>query len=244
MEAQRGQKQSQHPKENLSKQQSVDRIVLDYYTDPLCCWSWAIDKSLERLEHEFGDRLSVRYIMGGMLRTWDAFNDPYNDINRPIQMAPMWMHASNVTNAVYNTHIWHNDPPASSYPACIAVKTAGLQAPQAEKKYLFRVREAVMTRGLNIARTAVLHQIADEVAAEIPEHFSTETFKKDWQLKAGYTPFENDLQKVASHRISRFPTLLMKGNEKAVVGFRTWEELIHDLGLEKVIYQSVPAEMS
>jgi protein-disulfide isomerase-like protein with CxxC motif len=37
-----------------------------YYTDPACPWSWAAEPCLRRIEAEFGDGVSITYVMGGL----------------------------------------------------------------------------------------------------------------------------------------------------------------------------------
>jgi protein-disulfide isomerase-like protein with CxxC motif len=39
-----------------------------YYTDPACPWSWAAEPCLRRIEAEFGDGVSITYVMGGLAR--------------------------------------------------------------------------------------------------------------------------------------------------------------------------------
>ncbi len=39
-----------------------------YYTDPMCPWSWALEPALRKLAVEFGDGLSLTYVMCGMAR--------------------------------------------------------------------------------------------------------------------------------------------------------------------------------
>ena len=229
--------QQQEPNENQPADQNrnstdeADRVRIQYFTDPLCCWSWGFEKSLYRLEQELGSQLSITYTMGGLLRDWKNFHDPYNSISRPLQMAPLWMHAAELTQSVINPQIWHSDPPASSYPACLAVKTAALQSAAAEKNYLLRTREAVMTRGLNISRMNVLFQIAEEVAVEIPEKFSANQFMSDWNKRAGLDSFDQDVKATLQNHVTRFPTLLMThGQErKWMTGYRSYDQLLQEL---------------
>jgi predicted DsbA family dithiol-disulfide isomerase len=35
-----------------------------YYTHPACPWSWAAEPCLRRIEAEFGDGVSITYVMG------------------------------------------------------------------------------------------------------------------------------------------------------------------------------------
>ena len=94
--------------------------------------------------------------MGGLLPSWDNFSDDVHSVTRPAQMGPVWMHAAQLVNRPISTRIWHGDPPSSSYPACVAVKAAGLQSPEWGRKYFEYAQEAVMTEGKNIARPPVL----------------------------------------------------------------------------------------
>jgi len=64
----------------------MPEIEIEYFTDPLCCWSWAMEPGLRRLRSEFGDAIALRSRMGGMLLDWRRFSDPLNAVYRPAQM--------------------------------------------------------------------------------------------------------------------------------------------------------------
>ncbi|OQP45271.1 disulfide bond formation protein DsbA [Niastella yeongjuensis] len=206
------------------------RLVIDivYYTDPLCCWSWALDAQLTRLEKEWHGIINWRYCMGGLLPAWDHYTDNYNSVQRPAQMGPLWMLASKELDIPIAHRIWVEDPPASSYPACIAVKCAQLQSQKAGKLYLYLVQKAVMQYGLNIARQEVLLQVAQGVA-EIDRQFSLTQFKEDMQNDRGQEAFRKDLQEVKYSGINRFPSLLIKQSATPgilITGFKPAEQLL------------------
>jgi predicted DsbA family dithiol-disulfide isomerase len=208
--------------------QSGSAIDIVYYTDPLCCWSWALEPQLVRLEKEWPGKINWRYCMGGLLPFWGHYVDTYNSIQRPAQMGPLWMHASEMMDVPIAHRIWVEDPPASSYPACIAVKCAELQSAEAGRLYLHFVRKAVMLYGWNIARHKVLQQVAECVAG-INKTFSVTQFEEDMQNDRGLEAFRKDLQEVKYHGINRFPTLLIKRTgspAKLVTGFRPAEVLM------------------
>jgi predicted DsbA family dithiol-disulfide isomerase len=210
------------------KEEAVLQIV--YYTDPLCCWSWAFEPQWRRLRYELGNQISWRYCMGGLLANWDSYNDPMNAVNRPVQMGPLWFEAKHISGMPIREHIWHVDPPASSYPACIAVKCAALQSAAAEEAYLRVLREAVMLQEKNIAKQEVLLEVANNLSVDHPEVLDLPTFEKNWRSGAGRLPFQNDLQQVHYHKISRFPTLTIvnRQNNKGVmiVGYRPYPVLL------------------
>jgi predicted DsbA family dithiol-disulfide isomerase len=220
--------QEREIQKNPSNAGQSDRLVVHYYTDPLCCWSWAFEKTWLRFQDEFREKISVEYILCGMIPDWKTYNDPMNSVTRPLQMAPVWMHASQVSHTPIDYSIWHDDPPASSYPSCIAIKCAALQSAEVEQQYLYKVREAVMTRKMNVAHEAVLLTIAHELA-EVDKDFDVVKFTSDLQQGNGKAAFRADLQKAAFHKIGRYPTLTMTppdGKAIIMVGYRPYNVLL------------------
>ena len=149
----------------------ADVVEIVYYTDPLCCWSWAIEPQWRRLQYEYRGHLQLRYCMGGLLPSWKHFSDAANSVSRPAQMGPIWMEATHISGMPIQNTIWITNPPASSYLACIAVKCAGLQSAEAEAQYLRLLREAVMLKGENIDKQSVLIKIASYACRAKPYGF-------------------------------------------------------------------------
>lgn len=207
----------------------MGRIKIEFYTDPLCCWSWAFEKQWQQFVAEFRDSITYEYIMGGMIPHWQNYNDPVNSVSKPIQMGPIWMHASEVTQVKMKYSIWHEDPPSSSYPACIAVKTARLQSAEAAEKYLYEIRRALMDEGLNIAKQEVLLDAAKKLDAD---SLDFDLFLKDWNEGRGKEAFRQDLQKAKYHSIGRFPTLTFQNQEGKgvlITGYRPYDILVKSL---------------
>ena len=166
--------------------------------------------------------------MGGLLASWDNFHDEANSVTRPAQMGPVWMHAGLIANRPIAHQIWMKDPPASSYPACIAVKCAQLQSDMAGENMLHLLSEAGMVVGRNTAKQSVIFDVAEKLANLNPE-FSAEQFKRDYQDEKGIEPLRADLALVRSYHITRFPTLIIKGrDDKAIItsGYREYSEIL------------------
>jgi putative protein-disulfide isomerase len=167
--------------------------------------------------------------MGGLLPSWNAFNDGTNNVTRPIQMGPVWMHAAQLSGMHMNTRIWMEDPPASSYPACIAVKCAMLQSKDAGESYLRALREAVMLGGLNISRQEILDQVAEALALERPGTLDMAAYYNDLETGKGMEAFRLDMNQVRLLNISRFPTLVIKSPGSGaimVTGYRDYQALL------------------
>jgi putative protein-disulfide isomerase len=209
--------------------QEVDRVEIVYYTDPLCCWSWAFEPQWRKLRYEFSGKIAWQYKMGGLIADWNHFQDPMNSISRPAQMGPLWMEAKHISGMPINDRIWLTDPPSSSYPACIAVKCAQIQSPQAGEAYLRKLREAVMLHGRNIAKREVLLEVAQELAAPSPQILDAKQFEQALVQNTGLDAFREDLQQIRYHAISRFPTLTIrrpKGQGVLIVGYRPYQALL------------------
>lgn len=193
-------------------------LEVEYWTDPLCCWSWACEPQLQLFRKALRTPLIWRIRLGGMIRDWNHYNDPINAIARPAQMGPLWFQARHTTGVFIDESIWRDDPPASSYPACIAVKTAELQSPLAAERYLHRLRVAVMTQRRNIARRSVLMQIAEELAGDEPHLLDAAVFANQLDAPEPRHAFREDLKQAAYCDIGRFPTfILRRGNGRGLV---------------------------
>jgi putative protein-disulfide isomerase len=204
-------------------------ITVVYYTDPLCCWSWAFEPHWRRLRDEFGRALDCRYRMAGMIVGWDSYNDPLNAVSRPVQMGPIWRHAQHLSGVAVDDRIWVEDPPGSSYPACLAVKAAELQSAEAADLYLRRLRQAVMTERRNIARREVLLEVADEVAAAAPQQLDAERLRHDLDAAPAREALREDIKEARYRGIGRFPTLTLRdarGRGVMIVGYRPYETLL------------------
>lgn len=165
--------------------------------------------------------------MGGLLADWQAYHDTANAVSKPIQMGPVWMQARQLSGQPMNDRIWYLDPPASSYPACLAVKCAGIQSEQAAHAYLGALRSAVMIEGRNIAKRPVLLETATALAGTHPGLLDLQQFEKDLGGEEALALFKQDLQEVSYRNITRFPTLMVRQGDKRVIitGYRPYEAL-------------------
>ena len=218
---------------NYIIQRAADHDVdITLYTDPLCCWSWAFHPGLMKLKKGLGDKAGWEVKMGGLISSWDNFHDEVNSVSRPAQMGPVWMHAGQIANTPIQHQIWMRDPPASSYPACVAVKSVQLQSSGYGEAYLQLLRNACMGEGKNIARQSVLFNIAEKFAANTPG-FSFQKFREDYEGGNGMEAFRSDLEEVRFYNITRFPTLIIKSaDERAIMlsGYRDYTEVAKSIG--------------
>lgn len=209
-----------------------------YYTDPLCAWSWGFEPQLRRLRYEYGGALTWRTRMGGLIPGWDRFHDPLNAVSRPLQMGPVCVEVRHRTGQPLDDLMWVEDPPASSYPACLAVKAAGLQSHEAGEALLRRIREAAMTERRNVADGRVLLALASEVAASQPGLLDADRFEHDRGGPEAAAAFRDDLREGRYLGLTRFPALTLhradggvgdaeggEGRVLLLVGYRPYDVL-------------------
>lgn len=213
---------------------TVPVVEIRYYTDPLCAWCWAFEPVWDRLLCEFGDQLGARLVLGGMIADWRTYGDPLNAVQRPSQMGPQWYQVRQQTGIPIDERIWQEDPPASSFPACLAVKAAEQQGQDVGALYLRRLREAVMLGRRNIARAEVLVDVAEELAGSLSGGIGLDVsqFCRDLESPAVAEAFRADLQEVRLGAIGRFPTLVLHrvgGPAVIVVGYRPYDVLLKAL---------------
>lgn len=179
------------------------RLLIEYYTNPLCDRSWVFEPHWQRLRAEFGHQFTWCYRLGGVLP----------------------------------------DPPkraSASYLACLAVKCAERQGPQAGHLYLCALREATLAQGRDIARPEELVAVAEEVAAQVPglakqlpAAFDATTFRQDLAAKAGAPALGEDVRQARLHCLPPGPTLVLRRarqpDQAVVIRNQPYEVLLHDL---------------
>lgn len=211
-----------------------------YYTDPLCSWSWGLEPELRRLRYEFGGALGWRTRMTGLIPSWDRFSDPVNAVSRPLQMGPVCVEVRHRTGQPLDDRVWVENPPASSYPACLAVRAAGLQSDAAAEAVLRRLREAVFLKRQDVSDPTVLRALAREVADAAPALFDPDRFSDDLDGPEAGAAFREDLREARYLGLTRTPALTLRradgeGKTLLLVGYRPYDVLrraLDHLGLE------------
>jgi len=128
----------------------VERVAVTYFTDPWCPWSWAAEPTRRRLAVEFGDSLSLTYVVAGMAH---ALQD------RP-RFVATWLDAAAASGMPADPRGLLDDPPGSTNPAGLAVKAVAEQADPGP--FLRRLREAIMVERRRADRADGLLDVARE----------------------------------------------------------------------------------
>jgi predicted DsbA family dithiol-disulfide isomerase len=200
----------------------VSGIHASYYTDPASAESWGLEPALRRLTVELGDQLIVEPVMVGLAREFGA----------PLAQVGAWLDVAESSGMPVDPRLWLASPPASSYPACMAVKAAAEQGAEIEAAYLRRLREgfACGRRNLDTADALVAEARAvpgcdsASFAVALASHAAVEAFGADLE-RAGAV--EGAARDPDTGR-ARIPSLEFRGEDgevHAVHGRASYEEL-------------------
>jgi putative protein-disulfide isomerase len=193
-----------------------------YYTDPASPDSWGLEPALRRLAVELGDQLSIQPVMSGLAR----------EFGEPVRQVSAWLDVAEASGMPVDPRLWLASPPASSYPACMAVKAAGEQGPEIEAAYLRRLREGFAcgrrkldTRDALVAEArAVPGCDVDRFAVDLGSHAVVEAFGADLERAEAVEEAARDPDTARA----RIPSLELRGEDgevHAVHGRVPYEEL-------------------
>jgi predicted DsbA family dithiol-disulfide isomerase len=98
-----------------------------------------------------------------------------------------------------------SDPHWSTWPACIAVKAAGLQGAAVAERYLRRLRRAALTERIQVQREEAQLALAHDVRG-----LDLAAFRADLGGPRAAAAFRDDLATCRSYGVSGFPTMLFQ----------------------------------
>ena len=144
---------------------------------------------------EFGTDLSITYVMGGLARRFDD----------PASMIVPWLDASERSGMPLDPRLWSEAPPGSSYPACMAVKAAAEQGPEAAGRYLRALREGLMCFRRKLDAPEALVAEARDAGLDVPR------FRSSLESHAIVEAFGADLEETRAIADFAFPTVRVEG---------------------------------
>lgn len=216
---------------NLRTQQKVKLI---YYTDPTCSACWAIIPELKKFQLEYGDYFDIEYKMGGLVKTWDGFQDVANGIYKPADVAPHWDDIGAYSGMSIDGDIWIEDPLSSSYPPSIAFKAMQTQGEEIGLKYLRRIREMVFLEKKNISKEVFLLEGVKDCGGD------TAKFLLDFNSNSIKQSFYDEINQGKEMGVRGFPTFIFineLGDGFKISGMSGYDNYVQ--ALEKAIGKNV-----
>jgi predicted DsbA family dithiol-disulfide isomerase len=145
--------------------------------------------------------------MGGLVKDMSEFFDAANGIRATAEVAPHWRMVSERSGQPIDERIMLDitDPHWSTWPACIAVKAAGLQGADVGERYLRRLRRAALTERIQVQREDAQLALAREVRG-----LDLAAFQTELGGPRAAEAFREDIATCRAYGVSGFPTLLLQ----------------------------------
>jgi predicted DsbA family dithiol-disulfide isomerase len=166
-------------------------VGVRYYSDPACPWSWAAEPFVRKLMVQFGDGLSWTFVMGGLARDLKGSSGspaPVGSVQLRDRMIRAWLKVADQTGAPLDPVLWVENPIATTYRACMAVKAAADQAQDAGYRYLRRLREGLMCERRKLDHLEALVEEGRAVGLDV------ERFRVDLRSHGTTEAFADDLE--------------------------------------------------
>jgi predicted DsbA family dithiol-disulfide isomerase len=201
-----------------------DPLRVIWYTDPHNIWCWGCEPTIRRLETVYADEVRIEIRQGGLFEDFGPVREQWARMSGGRWTASvraffeavasqhrMPMDSSRMIDAV--------DDFNSTWPACIAVKAADLQAPEIGRRYLRALREAWCLDGRAIHHVAVQRDVAKETELNVDAFMNALSDGKADQA------FQSDRAECERLEVTGFPTFTIEsGNASARLnGWQPWE---------------------
>jgi putative protein-disulfide isomerase len=164
-----------------------------WYTDPASSHSWAQEPALRKLMVEFAADVEITYVMGGLARD---YTQGYEDAPAGIGgrrgvfegLLFHWLDVAEQSGMPFDPRLWLENPIATTYPACMAVKAAAEQADDRGYLYLRTVREGLLCFRRKLDTTEPLVDQARSAGLDV------ERFRVDLASNAIVEAFASNLE--------------------------------------------------
>lgn len=196
----------------------ISREII-YLTDPMCSWCWGFSPVIHAIRRDFGDRVPVRLVVGGLrVGTKEAMTPEVRDF-----VLHHWQEVQEATGQRFRFDF--DMPPDFKYdtePACRAVVDVRRIAPDQTFPYFHRLQRAFYEENRDVTNVDTL---ATEAAAEgIDEALFRSAFDDEDVKRETMEDFVFS----TSLGIRGFPSVVLKNEDEyrlLTIGYRPYEVL-------------------
>lgn len=215
-------------------------IEIIEFTDPVCTWCWGSEPILRKLETHFDGDISIKYVMGGLVKDIRDFYDSYNGIGKDPELsnfniAKHWLEASNRHGMPVMTEGFclFTEKFPSTYPQNIAYKAAQMENQELADKFLRRIREATTTEAKQTNRLDILIELVSEVGLDV------DSFLKRMNDGSAEIAFNKDLAMTKNYGVRGFPAFLIRYGEREIMirsfqNYEAFKSIIYSLAGDEI----------
>ena len=196
----------------------MNKIRIYQFTDPVCVWCWGNEPVIRALEYLYGEKISIEYVMGGLIEDITTLYDLSGPKNTIIEraneiIANNWITASarhGMPVNIEHMSLFSERYP-SSFPQNIAYEAAKRINPVLAKTYLRRIREATFLEQRRTSQMDVLVELATEVG------FDAAQFINEYTTGSAPGDFQQERMRCRRNGITGFPSYLIKNDSTKII---------------------------
>lgn len=183
----------------------MTRPTLMYFGDPMCSWCYGFGPQLQSLHAAFGSELGLHVVVGG-LRPYTT--TPMNDSFRE-QLRHHWQEVAERSGRPFDYAILQRgDFIYDTEPACRAVVTARLLAPDSVLPYFLALQDAFYRDGRDVTAPDTLADVAVEFGLE------RQAFAEQFESETARRATRHNFMTAQNMRVQGFPTLLLHRDDQ------------------------------
>lgn len=196
----------------------MNKITIYQFTDPVCIWSWGNEPTMRAIDYLYGNKVEIKYIMGGLVEDivtlFDLRGNKHEIIDQANRaIAANWLAASKQHGMPVNCKdmALYSERYPSSFPQNIAYKAAKRLNADAAKLFLRRIREATFVESKRTSQIDVLIRLAVECG------FNAAKFIDEYTTGEAQNDFMQDRILCRRNGISGFPSYLIRSGETNII---------------------------
>jgi putative protein-disulfide isomerase len=199
-----------------SKQKSLPSgfLYAQWFTDPMCSWSYIANRAIEKFKTHFSNRLIFQERLFVLYPDLTTFLKKRNML-RPQEFVSKLESASQSSGVPIEVKAWtENNVPESSEICCLWVTSALRLDPEKGSLFLWEMRKAMYEEGQNISTPDVIERISRNAGLGYGD--LAKTFKDPDTRKS----LREDQEAAEREKVTVRPTLVLEnsGGDRVFIG--------------------------
>lgn len=160
------------------------------FIDPFCTECWALTPIIKKLQLEYGEYFTIKYVLCGNLT---ALN---NKKQYDMSNYPQWKNLNGNKTSGFDQHTF------TPHLAAISIKAAELQGKQAGIRFIHRLQELLFLENADITDINIIQQCARYVGLDLEE------FIRDIYSASSAKAFQCDMKITSEMDVTEMPSLV------------------------------------
>jgi predicted DsbA family dithiol-disulfide isomerase len=190
------------------------KLFAEWYTDPLCSWSYAAESAMEAFRSHFGPCLAFTHRLLPLYRDLNQFLADHG-LKSEADFAPKILKVSRVTGVPMSPRVWElGRAPKSMEECCLFAKAALLTDPEKGHRFLARMRVLAFVEGEPIGDPNLLQKEAGRLGLD------GKLLAERAQSPEVRAALQEDIEKGKSEGVTTRPTLILtnEGGDRVFIG--------------------------